>query len=156
MVPTYSTNVAALAGYSPTIKIDTVATTIVEEFDIEFDQKITLYFSARGNRGFLKADFGGRTAKFSFTARFDDSSLTDAFDAEANHALNIEFDAQNLGGVVVESLIINAPIFVYDEADWDTSKPSVLVKAKGTVMPGATKNSLFTMTIINEVASYTV
>jgi hypothetical protein len=156
MVPTYSTNVAALAGYMPTIKLDTVASSIIEDFEMEFDQKITLFFSARGNRGFLKADFGARTAKGTFTARFDDATLTDAFDAEANHALNFEVDAQNLGGIIVESLIINVPVIVYDEMDWDTSKESVLVKAKFTAMPGATKNSLFTATVVNEVIAYTV
>lgn len=153
MVPTYG-DVQAFAGYAPTVKIDTVASDVVENMEIDLEQKIELSYTARGNRGFYKIDYGERTAKINMQARFDDFSFEDAFDAEADHALNIEFDGANLGGAVVEKFVLDFPIFGYDEVDIDQSKPAQSAKIKATARPGSTKNSLFTATVVNEVASY--
>jgi hypothetical protein len=153
MTPTYGTD-TAFGGYSPTIKIDTVATNLIEEMEIELDQKITLFYTSRGNRAFYKVDFGERTAKVNFTARFDDATFMDAFDAEADHALNVKFTGNNFYTAIDEAIILNFPIVGYDEMEVDTSKDGILVKCKATPRPGTTKNSLFTATVVNTVSSY--
>jgi hypothetical protein len=151
--PTYA-DVDAFAGYAPTISIDSVASDVVESMEIDLEQKISLSYTARGNRGFYKVDFGERTAQISFQARFDDSTFADDFDAEADHELEVEFDGANLGGAIVEKVYFDFPIVGYDEMDVDSSKEASTVKAKATARPGTTKNSLFTATVVNEVASY--
>lgn len=153
MTPTYA-DVQAMAGYSPVINIDAVQSQIVEEMEIDLEQKIELNYTARGNRGFLKADYGERTAKISFTARFDDSTFADAFDTEADHTLDVTFTGKNLGGVVTELFVISFPVVAYDDMEVDGSKPMQQVKAKLTARPTATKNSLFTATVVNEVSSF--
>ena len=153
MVPTYG-DIQAFAGYAPIIKIDTVEYDLIENMEIDLEQKIELSYTARGNRGFYKIDYGERTAKINFQARFDTFGLEDDFDAEADHALEITFTGANLGGAIVEKIDLNFPIIGYDEVDIDQSKPAQSAKVKATARPGSTKNSLFTATVVNEIASY--
>lgn len=144
----------SFAGYAPTIKLNNVASNIVSEMEIELTQKISLYYSSRGNRGFYKVDFGDREAKVSFTARFDDTSWEDKEENDTRDHLNIEFDGKTLGGTISEKIIFDFPIVGYDEIDVDTSGEAIEVKAKCTVIPGPTKNSLYTASVVNETASY--
>jgi hypothetical protein len=46
------------------------------------------------------------------------------------------------------------PIVGWDEMELDTGKDNVMIKGKGTAMPGLTANSLFTATVQNTIASY--
>lgn len=151
--PTYA-DVDAFAGYAPTIQLDNVSSSVVESMEIDLEQKISLSYTARGNRGFYKIDFGERTAKINFQARFDDSTFADDFDAEGDFELKVEFDGANLGGAIVEKVAFDFPIVGYDEMEVDSSKEASVVKAKCTARPGTTKNSLFTATVVNEVATY--
>lgn len=144
-----------LAGYAPTLTVGGSAATDISTMDIELDQKITLYYSARGNRGFLKADYDERTAKISFTARFDDTTWVAKEENDTREAILIEFDGKNLGGTVTEKFTMNFPIVAYDQVDVDTSGEAILVKAQCTAMPGSSKNSLFTASFINTTAAYT-
>lgn len=154
MVPTYADD-EAFAGYAPVIKIDTVEFDLIENMEIDLEQKIELSYTARGNRGFYKIDYGERTAKINFQARFDDFTLETDFDAEDDHALTVEFDGVNLGGVITEKFYLSFPIIAYDEVQIDQSKPAQSAKVKATARPGSTKNSLFTATVVNTTAAYT-
>lgn len=153
MTPTYAEG-TMIAGYAPTIKRNGSPVTDIEDIEIEVEQKITLYYSSRGNRGFLKADFGERKASVKFTGRFDDATSADQFDNETDDAIIVEFLGANLGGTVVEKLNMTFPVVGYDAIVIDQSKEAQLVKYTGVPRPGATKNSLFTATVVNTTASY--
>ena len=49
---------------------------------------------------------------------------------------------------------LNFPIVGYDDMELDLSKDNVMIKAKGTPMPSTTANSLFTSTVVNNIANY--
>jgi hypothetical protein len=153
MTPSYTTD-TAFGGYSPTIKIDNVQTSLVEEMEIDLEQKTTLFYTSRGNRAFYKVDYGERIAKATFTARFDDAAFMDDFDAEDDHALNVKFTGNNFYTAIDEEVVLDFPIFGYDDMEVDTSKDGILVKAACTMRPGTTKDSLFTATVVNTIASY--
>lgn len=144
----------AFAGYAPVLTVGASQANDIEEVEVDLEQKVTLYFSARGNRGFYKVDYGERTAKVSFTARFDDVTWTDKETNDTREVFDITFTGANLGGTISEEFKLHFPIIAYDEMDVDTSKEAILVKAKATAIPGTSKNSLFTATVINTVASY--
>lgn len=154
MTPDYTKEGTAFGGYAPTIKIDTVASDIIEEVELDLEQKTTLFYTSRGNRAFYKVDFGERTGKLTFSARFDDVTFADAFDAEADHAFNVKFSGNSLGGSVTEEFSLDFPIIGYDDMEVDTSKDGIMVKASATARPGSTKNSLFTAKVINSTSSY--
>lgn len=152
-VPDYE-DYDSFAGYAPTIKLNNTASDIVSEMDLELSQKISLYYSSRGNRGFYKIDFGDREAKLSFKARFDDTSWEDKEENDTRDHINIEFDGALIGGTTSEKIVFDFPIVGYDEIQVNTDKEAIEVDAKCTVIPGATKNSLYTATVVNTVTSY--
>lgn len=95
MVPTYS-NVNLFAGYKPTISLDSVASNAVEDMTLEFDTKLTLFYAVNGLRSFVKPYFGDRSAKLSFTASFDDTSMVDKFDADTDQHVAVSFVGDHL------------------------------------------------------------
>lgn len=156
--PTYhADDYAALAGYAPTLTVGISQSQDIEEMEIELSQKVTLYYSSRGNRGFYKVDYGDREAHISFTARFEDTSWDDKEVNDTREALNIQFQGALIGtapSTTHYEFSLNFPIIAYDEIEVDTSGEAIKVKAKCTAMPGTTKNSLFTGKVINTVTSY--
>lgn len=153
--PAYTNTPKALPGYAPTIKFATVQSQDVEDFELDLEQKITLFYPAAGSRSFAKVYYGERKASLSYTARFDaDTDFEARFVSETDQALDITFLGPNLGGTVVSTFNLNFPIVGTDDADIDTSKDFVAVKYKGTARPGSAVNSLFTAKFINKITSY--
>lgn len=160
--PTYSSDTTPgggtiFAGYTPTIQLDGVSSTNVEEMSIELDQKVTLFYAINGSQDFVKVYFGDRTAKIDFTASFDDTTLYSKFDAETDQHINVAFKGNKIGtgaSTVFEGLTFDFPIVGYDDAEMDVSKEYIQLKVKGTARPGTTLNSLFGATVTNTVASY--
>lgn len=145
------------AGYTPTIKLDGVATDLIEEMELEFSQKLTLFFAINGSQDFVRIYYGDRDAKISFTASFDDTSVWDKYDADTDQHIEVEFKGQQLGtgpSTVFETLSFDFPIVGYDSMDIDNSKEYIQLKAEGMARPGNTLNSTFTAKVINEVISY--
>lgn len=144
----------AWAGYAPTITIGGAQSNVVSDMQIDLSQKITLKYTSRGNRGYYKAEFGDREAALSFTAEFEDTSFEDKEENDTRDHITVQFDGANLGGAINEQIKFDFPIVGYDEIDVDTSKEAIEVSAKCTVVPGATKNSLYTANIINTDNSF--
>lgn len=90
--PTYST-VLPMAGYAPTIKfVDNVASSDISDMQIEYDQKITLWYAANGSPDFVTVYFGERSIKVDMTARFDNDTL---YQRWRNNVLDsLTFDVQ--------------------------------------------------------------
>lgn len=73
--PSYST-LLPFAGYAPTIKFsDNVVSQDVSDLQIEYDQKITLWYPANGTQDFVTMYYGERHIKVDFTARFDNVTI---------------------------------------------------------------------------------
>ena len=160
--PVYSAATAGdgvlFAGYMPTIKLDNVATSIIEEITLEFSQQLTLFYAINGSQDFVKIYYGDRDAKISFTASFDDTNFWDKYDTEVDQHLNIQFLGRTIGGVgstAVEELSFDFPIVGWDESSIDNSKEYIQISAKGVARPGTTLNSTFTATVVNNVLTYT-
>lgn len=157
--PSYS-GLLPFSGYMPTIQLNGTSSSDVEEVTITLTQKITLFYPSNGQQQFATAYFGERKAEVSFTARFDsDTPLYNHFfqgaGATTDH-LNVAFVGPLISGTYNESLTLDFPIVGWDDMDLDTSKDNVQIKGKGTPMPGTTANSLFTATVQNTIASYTM
>jgi hypothetical protein len=152
------TTVLPFAGYLPTISLFGSQSTDIEDMQIDVEQKVEAWYGSGGSQGqnFDKVYFGDRTAKLSFTARFDTTTLMDDFDATTEGQVIVTFTGQVISHTYNESLIFTFPIVGFDTADIDTSKNNIGVKVTATARPGTAVNSLFTATVQNTVASYTV
>ncbi len=149
------TTLNPMAAWNTAIKINNVASTVVEDLKVDLSQKVTPYFTA-GSQDPIAFDFADRDAKIEFTARFDDTSILAYFDSTpgTDIALTTLTLGDLLGGTTYNSLALDFPIVGFDEIDVDASKEVIVIKAKCTARPGATKNSLFTATVVNGVAAY--
>ncbi len=92
--PAYST-LLPFAGYAPTIKfVDNVLSQDVADLQVEYDQKITLWYPANGTQDFVTVYFGERSIKVDFTARFDNTTI---YDRWRNNVMDsLTFDLQGL------------------------------------------------------------
>jgi len=92
--PTYST-LLPFAGYAPTIKlVDGAVSQDISDLQIEFDQKITLWYPANGTQDFITVYYGERMMKVDFTARFDNANI---YNRWRNNVLDsLTFDVQGL------------------------------------------------------------
>lgn len=94
--PTYST-VLPLAGYLPTLKfVDNIQSLDVQDLQIDYSQKITLWFSASNSPDFITAYFGARVLTASLTARFDTDTLYQRWRNNVNDSLNFDIQGPNL------------------------------------------------------------
>jgi hypothetical protein len=161
--PTFST-LKPFAGYAPTITLTGGSTTDIDEFDITFEQKITLWYPSSGSQDFTTVYFGERKVTGGFTARFDNTTVFDRWRQATDDTLTVDFQ----GTLIVNSgasgtppnqnyfqeLNINCPVIGYDSAEHDLGKDNVLFKAKFTARPSTGQN-LINAFIQNTVASYT-
>jgi hypothetical protein len=152
--PSYST-LLPFAGYAPTIKfVDNVVSTDVIDLQIEFSQKVTLWYPANGAADFVTAYFGERDIKVTFTARFDNTTIYDRFRSGTNDALTFDVQGPTISNTYKQELNIVLPTISYDSVEHDTSKENVLIKAKATaIVPQG--SALITGFVQNTVASYT-
>jgi hypothetical protein len=152
--PTYST-LLPFAGYAPTIKfVDNVVSTDVTDLQIDYSQKITLWYPANGTQDFVTVYYGERDLKCEFTARFDNTTIYDRWRNNTNDSLTLDFQGPVISNTYHQELSINLPTISYDTVEHDTGKDNVMIKAKATALvpPGS---SLITGFVQNTVASYT-
>jgi hypothetical protein len=102
--PTYST-LLPFAGYAPTVKfIDNVLSNDVIDLQIDFDQKVTLWYPANGSQDFVTVYFGERTMKVDFTARFDNTTIYNRWRNNTMDALTFDVQGPAIGKENVVSL----------------------------------------------------
>lgn len=167
ITPTFST-VKAFSGATPTITLTSLGvSTDIDSLEIELDQQITAWYGSSGLPDFARLDYGDRSAKVNFEARFDVDTLYENYFA-TNQDDSLIFDIQgaliaNSGSsgtppntIYNQELNLNFPIVGYDTMEIEDSKPNLQVKASGTPRPGAAVNSLFTAFVQNAVASYAI
>jgi hypothetical protein len=156
LTPSFST-VKPFAGYAPTITLTSGATTDIDEFEVSFEQKITLWNPANGQPDWVTAYYGERKASLSFTARFDADALYNTYYmGGTDDTCTIDFVGALIGGSVHQELNIQLPVVHYDEMDHDLGKDNVLIKAKGTVKAtgAGAGNNLIKLFAVNTVTSY--
>ena len=151
--PSYST-LLPFAGYLPTITTSAGVSTDIIDLQLDFSQKITLWYPANGSQDYITAYFGARELAFNFTARFDNDALYNLWRTNSNDSLTIDFMGPNIASTYNQELNISIPVISYDEMDHDTSKDNVMIKAKGKAL--ATTTQFFSMFAQNTIASYTV
>jgi hypothetical protein len=152
--PTYST-LLPFAGYSPTIKFsDGVVSNDVIDLQIDFAQKVALWYPANGSQDFITVYYGGRSMKVDFTARFDNTTIYDRWRNNTTDSLLLDFKGPVISNTYNQELNISLANISYDSVEHDTGKENVLIKAKATVLvpPGS---SLITGFVQNTVPSYT-
>lgn len=90
--PNYST-VLPMAGYAPVIKfVDGVASNDVSDLQIDYSQKVTLWYGGNQSQDFVTVYFGERSITVDITARFDNDTL---YNRWRNNTLDsLSFDAQ--------------------------------------------------------------
>jgi len=102
--PTYST-LLPFSGYAPTIKfVDNVVSQDVAEMQIEYSQKITLWYPANGTQDFVTVYFGERDIDVSFTARFDNTTIYDRWRNNVLDSLTFDLQGLNIGKTFVVTL----------------------------------------------------
>lgn len=152
--PTYST-VLPMAGYAPIIKfVDNVVSTDVMDMQIDYAQKITLWYPANGAPDFVTVYFGERTLKVDLTARFDNDTLYQRWRTNTIDSLNFDVQGAIISNALAHELNIQIPNLSWDTMEHDLSKDNVLIKAKGTaIVPSG--SSLVTGFVQNTVVNYT-
>jgi hypothetical protein len=155
--PSY-TGLLPFAGYTPTVKVDTVANGDLEDMQLTLAQKVTLFYAAAGSRQFVTAYFGERTAKMEGTVRFDNDTFYNYFltGQDTFHHWNIQFTGPLIAGTYNQELILDFPIVAFDDMEFETGKDNITTKFNATCMPGTTADSLMTATVQNTVPSYTM
>jgi Phage tail tube protein len=102
--PSYST-VNPFAGYAPTIKfIDGATSNDVADMQIEYTQKITLWYPANGTQDFVTVYYGERAIKVSFTARFDNTTIYNRWRNNTNDSLTFDVQGPIIGKLYTVSL----------------------------------------------------
>jgi hypothetical protein len=102
--PSYST-VLPFAGYAPTLKfVDGQLSNDVAEMQIEYQQKVTLWYPSNGSQDFVTVYFGERTMKVDFTARFDNSMIYDRFRNGVMDSLTMDVQGPNIAKFYTVSL----------------------------------------------------
>jgi hypothetical protein len=102
--PTYST-LLPFAGYAPTIKlIDGAVNQDIEDLSIEYDQKLGLWYPANGTQDFVTIYFGERTAKISFTARFDNDTIYQRWRLNQPDSLIVDVQGLNIAKIYTVTL----------------------------------------------------
>ena len=151
--PTYS-SLLPFAGYLPTITLSSGVSTDIIDLDIEFDQKITLWYPASGSQDYVTAYFGERKCTVSFTARFDTTAIYDLWRANTNDSLVVDFLGPLIASTYHQELNISIPVISYDDVTHDLSKDNVMIKAKATAL--ATTTQFMSTYVQNTITSYTV
>ena len=149
--PSYST-LLPFAGYVPTITTSAGVSSDIIDLQLEFSQKITLWYPANGSQDYITAYFGARELSFNYTARFDNDTLYNMWRNNTNDSLTIDFQGANIASTYNQELNINIPVVSYDEADHDTSKDNVMVKMKGKALANTTQ--FFSAFIQNTITNY--
>lgn len=94
--PSFST-VLPTAGYAPTIKfVDGVTSSDVVELQLDYSQKLELWYPANGSPDIVTIYFGERDIKLSLTARFDNDTLYQRFRTTGGVMDSLTFDVLGL------------------------------------------------------------
>ena len=151
--PTYST-LLPFAGYAPTIKfIDGAVSADVSDMQIDFAQKVTLWYPANGTQDFVAVYFGERTMKVDFTARFDNTTIYDRWRNNTNDSITLDVKGPLISGTFNQELNMVLPNISYDSVEHDLGKDNVMIKAKATaIVPSG--SPLITGFVQNSVTSY--
>lgn len=139
-------------GYNPTITLFGSSTTDINEFDIEMNQKLTLWYPISGSQDFVTVYFGERSMKVSYTARFDSDTVYQRFRTGAQDSFAFTATGDLIASTYSNQLSMTMGTIEYDSMEHDLGKDNVLIKAKATVIP--TSGALSTCTVQNTVASY--
>jgi hypothetical protein len=154
ITPTYST-IHPFIGYAPTITLNGVQSTDIDDLQIDFTQKITEWYPAAGSPDWITAYFGGRDVKLDFTARFDQNTQWENFRNGAVVPVIVDVKGDLISGTFYDEFSITLPYFHIDSAELDTSKDNVLVKVKGTAFNGGTNGLIETCFLQNTYTGYT-
>lgn len=152
--PAYST-VKPFAGYVPTISLTGGASMDIDELEIEFSQKITLWDPADGTPDWASAYFGERDIKFKYTARFDNDTNYLNFLNGTNDTLTLDVMGPIISTTFHSELNVVLPTISYDSMEHDLGKDNVLIKAAGKAIVGSNAAPM-TLFVQNLIASYTV
>lgn len=159
--PTVST-LKAMAGYSPTIVLDSVTSHDVNEFQLDIELAVRYWHASDGNPDYITAYFDGRKATLSFTARMDDPvPVRQRFDQGLKSTMTVKFK----GPLIVNSgpsgtppnqdyfqeLFFSIANFDYESAEEDEGKGNITIKVKGTVESPSTN---LTGYVQNTIATY--
>ena len=151
--PTYST-LLPFAGYAPTIKfIDGATSNDVMDMQINYTQKVTLWYPANGSQDFITVYYGERDIKVDFTARFDNTTIYDRWRNNSADSLTFDVKGPLISGTYNQELTLTLPNISYDSVEHDLGKDNVLIKAKATALVPA-GSSLITGFVQNTVTSY--
>lgn len=155
--PNFST-VRALAGYSPTITLTGGVTTDIDEWQVDFEQKVTMWTPANASQDWITAYFGARKVSFNFTARFDSDTLYQTYYRAGNvqDTLTIDIQGDLIASTYHEELNIVIPVTTYDDMEHDLGKDNVLIKAKGRGLAtgSGAGNNLIQIFTISPITSY--
>lgn len=155
LTPTFS-QVQPFAGYAAGITLGGSSTTDIDEIQIEFDQKLTMWYPAGGTQDFVTVYFGERSVKVDFTARFDTAALYNHFLNRTDDSLVVDVKGAQIGSFsgtnYYQELNISVPVISYDTIDHDLGKDNVLIKAKATAIAGT--SNLISAFVQNTVSSY--
>lgn len=155
--PTFS-SVRALAAYAPTITLTSGVTTDIDEWQVDFEQKVTYWTPANASQDWITAYFGARKVSFSFTARFDSDTLYETYyrTTDAKDTLTIDILGDLIASTYHEELNIQIPVTTYDDMEHDLGKDNVLIKAKGRGLAtgSGAGNNLIQIYTISPITSY--
>lgn len=102
--PTYSTALP-MAGYAPTIKFVDGATSMdVSDMQIDFEQKLLLWYPASGSPDFVTVYYGERSFKVDVTARFDNDTLYQRWRNNVMDSLNFDVLGAQIGKTITVTL----------------------------------------------------
>lgn len=162
ITPTFS-SLLPFAGYAPTLTLNGVSTTDIDEVSIDFEQKLTEWYSIGGTPDFTKIYFGERTLKLDFTARFDVSTYYDSnwitnaqgafgFDVQGALIANSGPSGTPPNTIYNQELNLQIPNINLDSVEHDLGKDNVLIKVKATCVVNG--GAVITGFVQNTVASY--
>lgn len=156
LTPSFS-SVKPFGGYSPTITLNGATSNDVNEMQVDFEQKITLWNAANGSQDWLVAYYGERKAHVSFTARFDDDTLYNLYRNSTNDSVTIDFQGALISSTYNQELNIQVPVIHYDDMEHDLGKDNVMIKAKATALStgAGAGNNLLKIFAQNTVTGYT-
>ena len=140
------------AGYAPVITLGGLATTDIDEFQVEMSQKLKLWYPINGSQDFTTVYFGERAMKVDFTARFDNDTVYQRFRTGTNDSFSFVVAGDTIASTYNNQLTMTMATIAYDFMEHDLGKENVLIKAKATVLP--TSGVLATCTVRNTVSAY--
>jgi hypothetical protein len=149
--PTFS-SARPFAGYAPQITLNGGISTDIDDIEIDFEQKMKLYYPASGVPDFITIYPGEREVKFKYTARFDNDNLYKLYLNGQMDSLSFDVQGRSIGTSSHEELNITLETISYDSMEHDLGKENVLIKASGKALGGS--SNLIAAYVQNLLSSY--